>query len=228
MTQGFVATEELEANMLTFPKSSVVGNKEKLQLKCAHPKEMQFYKSLRYLTHAIERLEKNQATTRHISDSEAESPTHDKSRNHRVKRRLDFSEKPPFESKEGENRSPSLPKRAATQLSVSVFDRLGHPSQVPPIPSEQKIRRKKEAPSMVASSVQNTPDDLELMRRRLAKLKAKQKSSLEEYTMDQHSPFSEDILVKPLPEPQLTSYEDDNDPVGHLDRYLLDGTPRSQ
>ncbi|KAL2532445.1 Uncharacterized protein Adt_05796 [Abeliophyllum distichum] len=201
MTRRFVATEELEANMLMEPKSSVEGNKEKLQLK----------------------LEKNQATTRHISDSEAESPTHDKSINCCIKRRLDFSEKHPSESKEGENRRSSPPKKAATQRSASVFDRLGHPSQVPHTPSEQKIQRKEGGPSVVVSSVQDTPDELELMKRRLAELEAKQKSPLEEYATDRHFPFSEDILAKPLPNklkmPQLTSYEDGNDPVGHLNRY---------
>ncbi|KAL2527208.1 Uncharacterized protein Adt_12262 [Abeliophyllum distichum] len=86
---------------------------------------------------------------------------------------------------------------------------------------------------MEASSVQDTPDELELMRQRLAELEAKQKNVSEEVNTDRRSPFKEDILAKPLPEklkmPQLTSYEDGNDPVGHLDKvYLLDGTPRSQ
>ncbi|KAL2524578.1 Retrotrans gag domain-containing protein [Abeliophyllum distichum] len=85
------------------------------------------------------------------------------------------------------------------------------------------MRRKEEAPSMAASSIQNTPDELELMKRRLAKLEVKQKSPPEEYTTYRHSPFLEDILTKPLPDklkmPQLTSYEDSNDPIGHLDRY---------
>ncbi|KAL2527032.1 Uncharacterized protein Adt_12086 [Abeliophyllum distichum] len=61
------------------------------------------------------------------------------------------------------------------------------------------------------------------MKQRLAELEAKQKNIPKEYITDQHSPFSEDILAKPLPEklemPQLISYEDDNDPVRHLDRY---------
>ncbi|KAL2492255.1 Uncharacterized protein Adt_27883 [Abeliophyllum distichum] len=55
------------------------------------------------------------------------------------------------------------------------------------------------------------------------RLDAKQKNIPEEYTTDRHSPFSKNILAKPLPEklkmPQLTSYEDAKDPVGHLDRY---------
>ncbi|KAL2531946.1 Ribonuclease H [Abeliophyllum distichum] len=63
------------------------------------------------------------------------------------------------------------------------------------------------------------------MKQRLDELEAKQKNILEEYITDQHSLFSEVILAKLLPEklkmPQLTSYEDDNDPVGHLDRYTF-------
>ncbi|KAL2531458.1 Uncharacterized protein Adt_04809 [Abeliophyllum distichum] len=88
---------------------------------------------------------------------------------------------------------------------------------------EVQVRRKEEVPSTVASSVQNTPDELELMKQWLADLEAKQKNISEEYTTYRHSSFSEDILGKPLPEkfkmPQLTRYEDGNDPVGHLDRY---------
>ncbi|KAL2471571.1 Uncharacterized protein Adt_39707 [Abeliophyllum distichum] len=76
---------------------------------------------------------------------------------------------------------------------------------------------------MAASSVQNTSDELELMKQRLAELEAKQKNTPEEYTTYRYSPFTEDILAKPLPKklkmPQLTSYEDGNDPVGNLDRY---------
>ncbi|KAL2512706.1 Retrotrans gag domain-containing protein [Abeliophyllum distichum] len=87
---------------------------------------------------------------------------------------------------------------------------------------EQKVQRKEEVPSAAASSVQNTPDELELMKRCLAELEAKQKKISKEYTTDRHSPFSEDILAKPLPERlkmQLTNYEDGNNLVGHLDRY---------
>ncbi|KAL2513023.1 Gag-pol polyprotein [Abeliophyllum distichum] len=175
---------------------------------------------LEYLTRAIERLEKNQATTRQISDLEAESPAHDKSKDRRVKRRLDFNDKNPSKSKGGKSVSPSSPRRAATQRSISVFDRLGHSSQ---IPREQEAQRNKGAPSMAASSVQDTPDELELMKQRLAELEAMQKSTPEKHTTDRHFPFMEDILANPLPEklkmPQLTSYEDGNDPVGHLDRY---------
>ncbi|KAL2479481.1 Uncharacterized protein Adt_32447 [Abeliophyllum distichum] len=80
---------------------------------------------LEYLTHAIERLEKNQATTRQISDSEAESPVHDKSEDRRVKKRLDFGDKSSLESKGGKSIRPNPPRKAATQRSVSVFDRLG-------------------------------------------------------------------------------------------------------
>ncbi|KAL2499228.1 Gag-pol polyprotein [Abeliophyllum distichum] len=175
---------------------------------------------LEYLTRAIERLERNQATTKRISDSEAESPAHDESKSRRVKRRLDFDAKSPSENKEGKSIRSSPHRKASTQRSVSVFDRLGHSSQVP---HEQEAQKKKKAPSMAASSVQDTPDELELMRQRLAELEAKQKNTSEEVTMDRRSPFTEDILAKPLPEklkmPQLTSYEDGNDPVGHLDRY---------
>ncbi|KAL2470248.1 Gag-pol polyprotein [Abeliophyllum distichum] len=175
---------------------------------------------LEYLTCAIERLEKNQVTTRQISDSEAESPARDKSKDRHVKRRLDFGDKSPSESNGGKSIRSSPPRKAATQRSVSVFDRLGQSSQ---IPREQEAQRKKGSPSMAASSVQDTPDELELMKQRLAELEEKQKNTLEEYTIDRHSPFTEDILAKPLPEkmkmPQLTSYEDGNDPVGHFDRY---------
>ncbi|KAL2542874.1 Gag-pol polyprotein [Abeliophyllum distichum] len=175
---------------------------------------------LEYLTRAIERLEKNQATTIQISDSEVESPVRDESKNRHVKRRLDFSDKSPLESKGGKSIHSSPPRKASTQRSVSVFDRLGHSSQ---ISHEREAQRNKKAPSMAASSVQDTPDELELMRQRLAELEAKQKNASEEYTTDIHSPFTEDILAKPLPEklkiPQLTSYNDGNDPVGHLDRY---------
>ncbi|KAL2462177.1 Gag-pol polyprotein [Abeliophyllum distichum] len=164
---------------------------------------------LEYLTHAIERLEKNQAMTRHISDSEPESPARDKLEDRRTKRKLDFSEKNPSRSK-GEERG-------------SVFDRLRQPSQTLHVPCEQKVQKNEEVLSVAASSVQNTPDELELMKQRLAELEAKQKNILEEHITDRRSPFSEDILTKPLPEklkmPQLTSYEDGNDPVGHLDRY---------
>ncbi|KAL2470888.1 Uncharacterized protein Adt_39024 [Abeliophyllum distichum] len=76
---------------------------------------------------------------------------------------------------------------------------------------------------MAASSVQDTPDELELMKQRLAELEAKQKNPPKEYATDRHSPFTENILVKPLPKklkmPQLTSYEDGNNPIGYLDRY---------
>ncbi|KAL2497781.1 Uncharacterized protein Adt_23331 [Abeliophyllum distichum] len=175
---------------------------------------------LEYLTRAIERLEKNQATNRQISDSEAESPAHDKSKDHRMKRRLDVCDKSPSESNGGKSICSSAPRKAATQRSVNVFDRLGHSSQ---IPREQEAQRKKGAPSMVALSVQDTSDELKLMKQRLAELEVKQKNTPEEYTTDRHSPFTEDILAKPLLEklkmPQLTSYEDGNDPVGHLDRY---------
>ncbi|KAL2480541.1 Gag-pol polyprotein [Abeliophyllum distichum] len=175
---------------------------------------------LEYLTYAIERLEKNQATTRQISDSEVESSTHDKPKDRHVKRRLDFENKSPSKSNGGKSIRSSLPKKVATQQSVSIFDRLGHSSQ---IPREQEAQRKKEAPSMAASSVQDTPDELEVMKQRLAGLETKQKNTLEQYTTDRHSPFTEDILAKLLPEklkmPQLTSYEDGNDLVGHLDRY---------
>ncbi|KAL2518005.1 Uncharacterized protein Adt_14252 [Abeliophyllum distichum] len=219
MTQGFVAIEELEVSMLTFPRSSVVDNREKLQLKRVRSRDAVLQK-LEYLTRAIERLEKNQATTRQLFDSEAESPARDESKNRRVKRRLDFSDKGPSESKGGKSIRSSPPRKASTQRSVSVFDCLGHSSQ---IPHEQEAQRKKRAPSMAASSVQDTSDELELMKQRLAELEAKQKNTPEEYTTDRHSPFTEDILAKPLPEklkmPQLTSYEDGNDPVGHLDRY---------
>ncbi|KAL2505945.1 Uncharacterized protein Adt_21566 [Abeliophyllum distichum] len=183
---------------------------------------------LEYLTRAIERLERNQATTKRISNSEAESPAHDESKNRRVKRRLDFNVKSPSGSKGGKSIRSSPPRKASTQRSVSVFDRLGHSSQ---IPHEREAQRKKKAPSMAASSVQDTPDELELMnpdelelmKQRLAELEVKQVNVSEEFTADRRSPFTEDILAKPLPEklkmPQLTSYEDDNDPVGHLDRY---------
>ncbi|KAL2497422.1 Uncharacterized protein Adt_22972 [Abeliophyllum distichum] len=121
--------------------------------------------------------------------------------------------------------SHSPPRKAATQWSASVFDRLGQPSQTPATLREQKMRRKDEAPSMAASSVQNTPDELELMKQHLAELEAKQKDIPEEYTTYRHSPFSDDILAKPLPKklkmPQLTNYEDGNDPVGHLNRYTF-------
>ncbi|KAL2466564.1 Ribonuclease H [Abeliophyllum distichum] len=175
---------------------------------------------LEYLTRAIERLKKTQATTKQISDSEAESPVRDESKNCRVKRRLDINDNSPSESKGGKSIRSSPPRKAFTQRSVSVYDRLGHSSQ---IPHERETKRKKKAPSMAASSVQDTPDELELMRQRLAELEAKQKNASEEYTTDRHSPFTEDILAKPLPEklkmPQLTSYENGNDPIGHLDRY---------
>ncbi|KAL2461667.1 Gag-pol polyprotein [Abeliophyllum distichum] len=76
---------------------------------------------------------------------------------------------------------------------------------------------------MASSSVQGTPDELELMKQRLTELEAKQKNTPEEYTTDRHSPFMDDILAKPLLEklkmPHLTSYEDGNDAVGHLERY---------
>ncbi|KAL2462096.1 Uncharacterized protein Adt_45516 [Abeliophyllum distichum] len=152
---------------------------------------------LEYLTCAIERLEKNQATTRQISDSEAESPTHDKSKDRHVKRRLAFGDKSSSESNGGKNIRSSPPRKAATQRSVSVFDRLGHSSQ---IPREPEVQRKKGALSMAASSVQDTLDVLELMKQRLAELEAKQKNTQGEYTTDRHSPFTEDILEKPLPE----------------------------
>ncbi|KAL2461774.1 Gag-pol polyprotein [Abeliophyllum distichum] len=175
---------------------------------------------LEYLAHAVEQLEKNQATTRQISDSEAESPARDKSKDCRVKRRLDFGDKSPSESKRGKSIRSSPPRKATSQRSVSVFDRLGQSSR---IPREKETQRKEGAPSMTASSVQDTPDELELMKKRLAELEAKQKNAPEEYTTDRHYPFTEDILAKPLSEklkrPQLTSYEDGNDPVGHLDRY---------
>ncbi|KAL2491025.1 Retrotrans gag domain-containing protein [Abeliophyllum distichum] len=178
---------------------------------------------LEYLTHAIERLEKNQATTRYVSDSEAELPARDQLKDRRVKRKLKFSEKNPSGSKEGKNRCPSPRKKAISQQSTSVFDRIGRLSQIPSTSREQKVRRKERAPSTTGSSVQNTPNELELMKRRLAKLKAKQKNIPKEYITDRHSPFSKDILAKPLPKnlkmPQLTSYEDGNDLVGHLDRY---------
>ncbi|KAL2481014.1 Retrotrans gag domain-containing protein [Abeliophyllum distichum] len=172
---------------------------------CAPERDVVLQK-LEYLTHAIERLEKNQATTRQISDSEAESPARDKSKYRRVKRRLDFGDKNPSESKGGKSIRSSPPGKAATQRSVSVFDRLGQSSQ---IPREQEAQRKKGAPSMAASSVQNTLDELELMKQRLS--------------TDRHSPFTEDILAKLLSEKlkmlQLTSYEYGNNLVGHLDRY---------
>ncbi|KAL2485950.1 Integrase catalytic domain-containing protein [Abeliophyllum distichum] len=176
---------------------------------------------LEYLTRAIERLEKNQATTKRISDSEVESPAHDESKNSRVKRRLDFDVKSPSKSKGGKSIRSTPPRKASTQQSVSVFDRLGHFSQ---IPHKREAQRKKKAPSMAASSVQDTPDELDLMKQRLAELEAKQKDVSEEFTADRRSPFTEDILAKPLPEKlkmlQLTSYEDGNDPVGHLDRAM--------
>ncbi|KAL2512317.1 Gag-pol polyprotein [Abeliophyllum distichum] len=175
---------------------------------------------LEYLTRAIERLEKNQATTRQIFDSEAESPASDKSKDRRVKKRLDFGDKSPSKSKRGKSIHSSPPRKAATQQSISVFDRLGQFSQ---IPREREAQRKKEASSMVASIVQDTLDELELMKQQLAELEARQKNIPEEYTTDRHSPFMEDILAKSLPKKlkmsQLTSYEDGNDPVGHLDRY---------
>ncbi|KAL2454991.1 Uncharacterized protein Adt_47507 [Abeliophyllum distichum] len=175
---------------------------------------------LEYLSQVVERLEKNQATTRQISDSEAESPARDKSKDRRVKRRLDFGDKSPSESKGGKSIRSSPPRKATSQRSVIVFDHLGQSSR---IPHEKETRREKGAPSMAASSVQDTPDELEMMKKRLAELEAKQKNAPEEYTTDRHSPFTEDILAKPLPKklkmPQLTSYEDGNDPVGHLDRY---------
>ncbi|KAL2498434.1 Uncharacterized protein Adt_23984 [Abeliophyllum distichum] len=59
------------------------------------------------------------------------------------------------------------------------------------------------------------------MKQRLADLETKQKNILKKYIIDLHSPFLEDILPKPLPEklkmPQLTSYEDGNNPFEHLD-----------
>ncbi|KAL2526282.1 Uncharacterized protein Adt_11336 [Abeliophyllum distichum] len=152
---------------------------------------------LEYRTRAIEWLEKNQATTKQISDSEAESPERDESKNRRIKRRLDFNDKSPSKSKGGRSIHSSPPRKVSTQRSVSVFDRLGHSSQ---IPHEREAQRKKKAPSMAASSVQDTPDELELMRQRLAEVEAKQKNASEEYTTDRHSPFTEDILAKPLPE----------------------------
>ncbi|KAL2512665.1 Uncharacterized protein Adt_18265 [Abeliophyllum distichum] len=184
------------------------------------PEGDEVLQKLEYLTRAIERLERNQATTKQISDSEAESPARDESKNRRVRRRLDFDSKNPSERKEGKSMHSSSSGKASTQRSVSVFDRLGHSSQ---IPREREAQRKKKATSMVASSVQDTPDELELMKQRLAELEAKQKNTSEEVTTDRSSPFTEDILTKPLPEklkmPQLTSYEDGNDPIGHLDRY---------
>ncbi|KAL2497288.1 Uncharacterized protein Adt_22838 [Abeliophyllum distichum] len=119
----------------------------------------------------------------------------------------------------GKNIHPSLPRKAATQRLVSVFDRLGLTSQ---IPRAQKAQRKEKVPSMASSSVQNTLDKLELMKQCLAELEAKQKNTPEVYTTDRHSPFTEDILAKPLSKklkmPQLISYEDGKDSVGHLDR----------
>ncbi|KAL2491584.1 Retrotrans gag domain-containing protein [Abeliophyllum distichum] len=207
MTQEFVATEELEGENLAQTRA---------------PERDIVLQKLEYLTHAIERLDKNQATTKQISDSEAKSPARDKSEDRRVKRRLDFDDKNPSESKGGKNMHPSPPRKVATQRSASVFDRLGQPSQTSPTPCEQKMERK-EAPSMEALSVQNTLDELELIKQRLAELEAKQKNVPEEHITDRHSLFPEDILGKPLSEklkmPKLTSYEDSNDPVGHLDRY---------
>ncbi|KAL2455906.1 Uncharacterized protein Adt_47042 [Abeliophyllum distichum] len=153
------------------------------------PKRDAVLQKLEYLTRVIKRLEKNQPTTKQIFDSEAESPARDESKNPHVKRRR-------------------------------IFDRLGHSSQ---IPREQETQRKKEALSVAASSVQDSLDEFELMKQRLAELEAKQKNTPEVHTTDRHSPFTEDILAKPLPEklkmPQLTSYEDGNDSIGHLDRY---------
>ncbi|KAL2533146.1 Reverse transcriptase domain-containing protein [Abeliophyllum distichum] len=149
---------------------------------CA-PERDAVLQKLEYLIRAIERLEKNQPTTRRIFDSEAESPAGDESKNRCVKQRLDFSDKSPSESKGGKSIRSSPSRKAATQRIKCT----------------------------------NTPDELELMKQRLAELEAKQKNTPEEYTTDRHSPFTEDILAKPLPEklkmPQLTSYEDGNDPV---------------
>ncbi|KAL2506375.1 40S ribosomal protein S8-2 [Abeliophyllum distichum] len=65
------------------------------------------------------------------------------------------------ESKGGKSIRSSPPRKVATQRSVSVFDRLGHSSQ---IRREQEAQRKKGAPSTAASSVQDTLDELELMK----------------------------------------------------------------
>ncbi|KAL2510905.1 Uncharacterized protein Adt_16505 [Abeliophyllum distichum] len=72
------------------------------------------------------------------------------------------------------------------------------PFSNPPTLREEKMQRNEGAPSAAASSVQNTLDELELMKRRLVELEAKKKNILEEYITDQHSSFSKDILAKPL------------------------------
>ncbi|KAL2471474.1 Uncharacterized protein Adt_39610 [Abeliophyllum distichum] len=89
--------------------------------------------------------------------------------------------------------------------------------------TRRKSMKEERSPIVVASSIQNTPNELELMKRCPAELKAKQKNIPKEFVTDRHSLFLKDILEKPLPKKlkilQLTSYEDGNNPVGHLDRY---------
>ncbi|XP_022880843.1 uncharacterized protein LOC111398123 [Olea europaea var. sylvestris] len=56
-------------------------------------------------------------------------------------------------------------------------------------------------------------------------LEDKNKGGIEEYLTKQHSPFTEDVLTKPLPErlkvPQMIAYEGERDPLSHLDKYTL-------
>lgn len=61
------------------------------------------------------------------------------------------------------------------------------------------------------------------LKMRIANFKAKNKGIVEEYLTKRHSPFTEDIVVEPLPEklkiPELIGNEGEGDTFSHLDEY---------
>lgn len=78
--------------------------------------------------------------------------------------------------------------------------------------------------SLLKRTYKKGKPEINALRRHITDLEAKHKATIEEYLINRHFPFMEDILVEPLPEnlkiTQLIGYDGEGDPLNHLEKYI--------
>lgn len=70
--------------------------------------------------------------------------------------------------------------------------------------------------SLLKRTYKKGKPEINALRRHITDLEAKHKGTIEEYLINRHFPFMEDILV----EPQLIGYDGEGDPLNHLEKYI--------
>lgn len=94
-----------------------------------------------------------------------------------------------------------------------MFDRLGTHHSLTPTQGQIDLKR----------HLEQTEPKLSALKKYIAELEAKNKGGTEGYQTKRHSPFTEDVLMEPLPKklkiPQIAAYEGNSDPLSHLDKY---------